>query len=60
VDFLRKPVPVAAGKLYRLVGCSWPPPLERGGTTHVVAQALGHESETTSRESYVARDDHRR
>ena len=30
--------------------------VERGATTHVVAQALGHESETTSRESYISRD----
>ena len=29
--------------------------VERGATTHVVAQALGHESETTSRESYISR-----
>jgi hypothetical protein len=28
--------------------------VERGATTHVVAQALGHESETTSRESYIS------
>ncbi len=30
--------------------------VERGATTHVVAQALGHESETTSRESYISRE----
>ena len=30
--------------------------VERGATTHVVAQALGHESETTSRQSYIARE----
>ena len=30
--------------------------VERGATTHAVAQALGHESETTSRESYIARE----
>ena len=30
--------------------------VERGTTTHAVAQALGHESETTSRESYIARE----
>jgi hypothetical protein len=29
--------------------------IESGATTHVVAQALGHESETTSRESYISR-----
>jgi hypothetical protein len=32
------------------------PGVERGATTHVVAQALGHESETTSRESYISRE----
>ena len=30
--------------------------VERGATTHIVAQALGHESETTSRESYISRE----
>ena len=30
--------------------------VERGATTHVVAQPLGHESETISRESYISRD----
>jgi len=30
--------------------------VERGATSHAVAQALGHESETTSRESYIARE----
>jgi hypothetical protein len=30
--------------------------VERGATTHVVAQALGHESETTTRKSYIARE----
>ncbi len=30
--------------------------VERGATTHVVAQALGQESETTSRESYISRE----
>jgi hypothetical protein len=30
--------------------------VERGATTHVVAQALGHESEVTSRESYISRE----
>ena len=29
--------------------------VERGATTHIVAQALGHESEKTSRESYISR-----
>ena len=30
--------------------------VKRGAPTHAVAQALGHESETTSRESYIARE----
>jgi integrase len=30
--------------------------VEKGATTHVVAQALGHESDTTSRESYISRE----
>jgi integrase len=30
--------------------------VESGATTHIVAQALGHESETTSRESYISRE----
>jgi integrase len=30
--------------------------VERGATTHIVAQALGHESEITSRQSYIARE----
>jgi integrase len=30
--------------------------VERGATTHVVAQALDHESETTSRKSYISRE----
>jgi integrase len=29
--------------------------VERGATTHVVAQALGHELETTSHERYISR-----
>ncbi len=30
--------------------------VERGASTHIVAQTLGHRSETTSRESYIARE----
>jgi integrase len=30
--------------------------VESGATTHIVAQALGHESETTSRERYISRE----